>query len=190
MRIVTLLVTAVLAIAIQIRAASPADLPDMGPAPGFRLITQEQAELSLDQLSGKVAVVAFIYTWCPDVCPMLTDSMARVQEALGDTFGRDVAFVSITIDPARDTPEVLRDYAAAFEADPAGWHFLTGELETVRQVARQFGVLSFPGADSGVDHNLLTTLIDRRGRIRVQYMGHSFDPDEMEHDLRALMAEQ
>ncbi len=190
MRIATLLITAVFAIAIQSRAASSADLPDIGPAPGFTLTSQEQTQLSLDQLAGKVVVVAFIYTWCSDVCPMLTDTMARVQEALGDTFGRDVAFVSITIDPERDTPEVLRDYAAAFEADPAGWHFLTGELETVRQVARLFGVVSFPGANSDVDHNLLTTLIDRRGRMRVQYTGHHFDPDDLEKDLRTLMAEQ
>ena len=187
MRVALLLAVAVLAAAVSGGRAGAAQLPDLGPAPRFTLVSQRGAEVSLDQLAGKVVVVAFIYTWCPDICPMLTDKMARVQDALGEAFGRDVAFVSITFDPERDTPEVLRDYAKSFGADPADWHFLTGDPENVREVTRSYGVLTFPGVGGSIDHNLLTTLIDRKGRIRVQYAGYRFDPAKLETDLRALM---
>jgi protein SCO1/2 len=140
-------------------------------------------------LRGKVVAVTFIYTWCPDVCPMLTDKMARVQDELGSDFGSKVAFVSITVDPERDTPDALKEYAASFDADLAGWSFLTGSLATVREVARQYGVAVAPAADGQVDHTLLTTLVDRRGTMRVQYLGYRFDEEEFRHDLLDLVNE-
>jgi protein SCO1/2 len=168
-------------------AAEP--LPTIGPAPEFALISQDGVEVTLGSLRGKVLAVSFIYTWCPDICPMLTDKMARVGDALGADFGTRVAFVSITFDPERDTPEVLKDYAEAFEADPASWSFLTGEVEAVREVALGFGVVALPAADGAVDHNTLTTLVDRHGNIRVQYIGYRFDPEEFRHDLLSLVNE-
>ena len=192
MRAPSLLALVVLFFATLARAGSSSDLstlPDMGPAPDFVLVSQDGTEVGLASLRGKVVVVAFIYTSCPDVCPLLTEKMARVQDDLGESFGRDVAFVSITVDPERDTSEVLRAYAEAFDADPAGWFFLTGEVEAVRRVAARYGLVTIPGADDAVDHNLLTTLIDRRGTMRVQYLGHRFDPEELHLDLLALSAE-
>jgi protein SCO1/2 len=164
-------------------------LPTIGPAPDFALTSQDGAEVTLESLRGKVVAVTFIYTWCPDVCPMLTDKMARVQDALGADFGTKVAFVSITFDPERDTPDVLKGYAEAFDANPAGWSFLTGEPEAVRDVAQSYGVVALPTADDSIDHTLLTTLIDRNGMIRVQYLGYRFDPEEFRHDLLDLVNE-
>ncbi len=192
MRAPSLLALVVLFFATLARAGGSSDLstlPDMGPAPDFVLVSQDGTEVGLASLRGKVVVVAFIYTSCSDVCPLLTEKMARVQDDLGESFGRDVAFVSITVDPERDTSEVLRAYAEAFDADPAGWFFLTGEVEAVRRVAARYGLVTIPGADDAVDHNLLTTLIDRRGTMRVQYSGHRFDPEELHLDLLALSAE-
>ena len=133
-------------------------------------------------------LVTFIYTRCPEICPMLTVKMAHLQKDLGKAFGKDVAFVSITLDPERDTVEVLNNYAEALGADPTGWFFLTGNVEAVRMVAAQFGVLTFPGPDGTIDHNLLTTLIDRHGRLRTQYLGYRFDSAEMRRDLLFLMS--
>jgi protein SCO1 len=164
-------------------------LPTIGAAPDFALISQNGTEVTLERLRGKVVAVAFIYTWCPDVCPMLTDKMARVQDALGTDFATEVAFVSITFDPERDTPEVLKDYAAAFDADLAGWSFLTGEPEAVREVARRYGVAVVPGPDGQIDHSLLTTLVDRDGVMRVQYLGYRFDEEEFRRDLLNLVNE-
>jgi len=164
-------------------------LPTIGAAPDFALISQDGDEVTLESLRGKVVAVTFIYTWCPDVCPMLTDKMARVQDALGADFGTKVAFISITFDPERDTPEALKAYAEAFDADPAGWSFLTGEPEAVRDVVQSYGVVALPTADDSIDHTLLTTLIDRNGIIRVQYLGYRFDPEEFRHDLLDLVNE-
>jgi protein SCO1/2 len=164
-------------------------LPTIGPAPDFALTSQDGAEVTLESLRGKVLAVAFIYTWCPDVCPMLTDKMARVQDDLGADFGAKIAFVSITVDPERDTPEVLKEYAQAFDADFAGWSFLTGTPTAVREVAHQYGLAVVPGPDGQVDHTLLTTLVDRHGAMRVQYLGYRFDPDEFRHDLLDLLNE-
>ena len=165
-------------------------LPTLGAAPDFALTSQDGEEVTLESLRGKVVAVTFFYTWCPDICPLLTDKMARVQDALGSDFGTEVAFVSITFDPERDTPEVLKEYAEAFDADPAGWSFLTGEPGAVREVARRYGVVVLPTGDGGaIDHTMLTTLIDRHGTMRVQYLGYRFDPDEFRRDLLSLMNE-
>jgi protein SCO1/2 len=164
-------------------------LPTIGAAPDFALTSQDGAEVTLGALRGKVVAVTFIYTWCPDVCPMLTDKMARVQDELGSDFGSTVAFVSITVDPERDTPAVLKEYAAAFDANLAGWSFLTGTPAAVRDVAHGYGVAVAPAADGQVDHTLLTTLVDRQGIMRVQYLGYRFDEEEFRHDLLGLVNE-
>jgi protein SCO1 len=164
-------------------------LPTIGAAPDFALTSQDGAEVTLESLRGKVVAVAFIYTWCPDICPMLTDKMARVQDALGADFGAKVAFLSITVDPERDTPEALKAYAEALDADLAGWSFLTGTPAAIREVAQRYGVVVRPAADGQVDHTLLTTLIDRHGAMRVQYLGYRFDEEEFRHDLQDLVNE-
>ena len=164
-------------------------LPTIGAAPDFALTSQDGAAVTLQSLRGKVVAVSFIYTWCPDVCPMLTDKLARVQDELGADFGPNVAFVSITVDPKRDTREVLCDYAAAFDANLAGWSFLTGDLASVREVARRYGVVVAPGPDGQLDHTLLTTLVDRQGAMRVQYLGYRFDAEEFRRDLLGLVNE-
>jgi protein SCO1/2 len=164
-------------------------LPTIGTAPDFALTSQDGAEVTLESLRGKVVALAFIYASCPDVCPMLTDKMARVQDALGADFGAKVAFLSITTDPEHDTPEVLKEYAEAFDADLAGWSFLTGEPAAVRDVAHRYGVAVVKAAEGQIDHTLLTTLIDREGTMRVQYLGYRFDEEEFRHDLESLVNE-
>ena len=164
-------------------------LPTIGAAPDFALTSQNGAEVTLEDFRGKVVAVAFIYISCPDVCPMLTDKMARVQDALGPDFGNKVAFVSITVDPERDTPQVLKEYADTFDADLAGWSFLTGTPAAVHEVALRYGVAVRAAADGQVDHTLLTTLVDRQGVMRVQYLGYRFDEEEFRHDLLDLVNE-
>jgi protein SCO1/2 len=164
-------------------------LPTIGAAPDFALTSQDGAEVTLESLRGRVVAVTFIYTSCSDVCPMLSDKLARVQDALGPDFGTRIAFLSITVDPEHDTPEVLKEYAEALDADLAGWSFLTGEPAAIRDVAHRYGVAVAKAADGQVDHTLLTTLVDRRGIMRVQYLGYRFDPEEFRHDLLDLLNE-
>jgi protein SCO1/2 len=120
---------------------------------------------------------------------MLTDKMARVQDELGDKFGRMISFVSITVDPERDTPKILKNYAKAFGADPIGWYFLTGTVDEVRNVERSFGVYAAKAPDETVDHTFLTSLIDTEGNLRVQYLGYRFDQEEFKRDLLSLVDE-
>jgi protein SCO1/2 len=116
--------------------------------------------------------------------------MASVQDRLGRDFGTKVAFASITVDPERDTPEILKQYAKTFGADLNGWAFLTGTLETVREVARRYGVVVSKTSSGDVDHTFLTSVVDQRGVLRVQYVGVRFNPEEFRHDLLSLLKEQ
>ncbi len=164
-------------------------LPTIGPAADFVLTSQDDVPVTLRELHGKVVAVAFIYTSCADVCPLLTEKMAQVRDRLGPDFGSRIVFLSITVDPEHDTPAVLKRYADSFGADLAGWRFLTGEPAAVREAAQRYGVVVSKGTGGDVDHTLLTSLVDRQGMLRVQYLGYRFDPEEFGHDLLDLLDE-
>jgi protein SCO1 len=164
-------------------------LPKIGPAPGFALTSQDGAHVSLTGLNGKVVAVTFILTLCSDLCPVLTPMMSLVQDQLGQDFGTKVAFVSITIDPERDTPEMLKLYAQMHGADLAGWSFLTGSPSVIRDLTRRYGVFASKNANGDVDHSFLTSIVDKKGILRVQYLGVRFDPKEFRQDLLSLMKE-
>ena len=106
----------------------------------FALTSQDGATVALRDFRGRVLAVAFIYTSCPDVCPLLTEKMAQVQDELGPDFGPRVAFVSITVDPENDTPAALKAYAESHGANLAGWSFLTGAPPVISEVAQRYGV--------------------------------------------------
>lgn len=162
-------------------------LPTIGAAPDFTLTSQDGVSVSLRDFRGKVVAVAFIFAACTDICPMLTDNMARVKDKLGTEFGSQIAFISITVDPERDTPDVLKQYAQSFAADVKGWSFLTGNPAVVHEVGRKYGVIARKTASGDIDHILLTSLVDRNGNLRVQYIGAGFDLEEFRRDLLSLL---
>jgi protein SCO1/2 len=164
-------------------------LPKIAPAPEFTLTSQDGAPVSLTDLRGKVVAVTFIFTMCTATCPVLTPMMSFVQDQLGSDFGAKIAFVSITVDPERDTPEVLKEYAQAFGANLAGWTFLTGTPTAIRDITRRYGVFASKNANGDVDHTFLTSIVDPRGILRVQYLGVRFDPEEFRRDLLSLLKE-
>ena len=173
-------------------AAVPAReaLPKIGPAPTFSLTTQDGKRLALNDLRGKALAVTFIYTGCADTCPLLTAKMAALQNRLGADFGSRIVFVSITVDPERDTPDVLARYAKAHGAKPVGWAFLTGTADEIKQVTRRYGIYAKKMPRGDIDHTFLTSLVDRTGTLRVQYLGVKFDPEEMLRDLQSLVSER
>jgi protein SCO1/2 len=184
------------ALALVVAATSPTRAHDarhderlarIGPAPAFTLTTGDGTRLSLADLRGKIVAVTFIYAACVDTCPLLTAKLASLREQLGPDFGANVSFVAITVDPERDTPELLKAYAAAHGANHPGWAFLTGTTSEIREVTRRYGVFARKTSRGDVDHTFLTSLVDRDGVLRVQYMGVRFDPDEMLRDLRSLL---
>jgi protein SCO1/2 len=164
-------------------------LPVIGPAPDFDLTSQDGKRVTLADFRGKVIAVTFIFTNCPDICPTLTLNLAQVQAALGSDFGKIVAFVSITVDPEIDTPPVLREYAEAFDADLGGWAFLTGDPASLHNIATGYGVFAEKAVGGSIDHTLLTSIVDPKGMIRVQYIGYRFDLEEFRGDLLSLVGE-
>jgi protein SCO1/2 len=161
-------------------------LPTIAPAPEFTLTSQDGAPVTLADFRGKVVAVTFIYTLCTSTCPVLTPMMSFVQDRLGADFGSKITFVSITVDPERDTPEVLKEYAQAFGANLTGWSFLTGTPAAIRDVARKYGVYASKTENGDVEHTFLTSIIDSNGILRVQYLGVRFDPEEFRRDLLSL----
>jgi protein SCO1 len=122
-----------------------------------KLLDQDGREVRFytDALRGKIVLISFIYTNCTDICPTLMHNLSDVQEALGDRFGKDVFFVSITVDPEDDTPEELKRYGERYNARP-GWTFLTGPKKDLDAVIKRFGEFQ----DDFEDHSMTFVLGD------------------------------
>jgi protein SCO1 len=165
-------------------------LPSIAPAPGFTLVSQDAAQVSLSDFHGKVVAVTFIFTGCSSTCPVLTPMMSLARDRLGRDFASKIAFASITIDPEHDTPEMLKLYAQAYDADVPGWSFLTGPPSVIADLTHRYGVFAAKNADGDIEHSLLTSIVDKRGILRVQYLGVRFDPEEFRRDLLSLVSER
>jgi len=111
-----------------------------GYFPNLPVVTHEGKTLHFydDLLKGKIVVINFIYTSCQDICPVATARLAQVEDKLGEKVGRDIFFISMTVDPEHDTPERLNAYAKAFSAGP-GWTFVTGKPEDIRAINYKLG---------------------------------------------------
>lgn len=122
--------------------------------PNVPLVTQDGQAVRFydDLIKGKAVVINFIYTTCKDACPLETARLVQVQQRLGDRVGRDVFMYSITIDPKRDTPAVLKKYAERFGVGP-GWLFLTGKREDITLIRKKLGMYARPGEDEVTDHS-------------------------------------
>jgi len=172
--------------AILASSTSPETRPPggYGAAPAFTLTGQTGAPVESASLAGRVWVAGFIFTRCAGPCPILSTRMAELQAAFP---GPDFALVSISVDPAYDTPEVLAAYARRFRADPARWHFLTGRAEDIVALSREGFRLS-ADADEAATHSTRLVLIDRGGEIRGYYDG--MDPKalaRLRRDAAALL---
>jgi protein SCO1/2 len=155
---------------------------ESAPAPDFSLVDQAGRPVSLASLHGKVLLLDFVYTHCPGPCPILTGIHVAVQRALPPELREKVHFVSISLDPARDTPEAFRRYAEARGVDLANWSFLGGAPEAVADVLARYGVGARPGEDGAIQHLVLTYLIDADGRVARRFAG-------LEHRAETLVAE-
>jgi protein SCO1/2 len=156
------------------------------PAPEFELVDQAGAPVSLAGLRGRVLLVDFVYTHCPGPCPILTGTHVAVQRALPPELAERVHFVSISLDPARDTPEALRAYAVARGADLARWSFLTGDPDAVADVLQRYGVGAKPGKNGEIDHLVITYLVDGEGRVARRFAGLEHRPETLVAALSAV----
>lgn len=148
-------------------------IPVGQPVPDFTLIDQARGQVTLSQLRGKVVVVNFIYTSCvlPQFCYRMANHFSVLQKRFSRRMGTDLILLTLTFDPARDTPERLAEYAGQWKAESTQWHFLTGAVADVRRVCGWFGVDFFP--DEGLmNHSVHTAVIDRGGILRANIEGN------------------
>lgn len=154
------------------------ELPSYGAIPPFILTTQDNTAFGLEQLKGKIWVADLIFTNCAGTCPMLSTRMAAIQESLAKT-GTAVQLVSISVDPNNDTPEVLKEYAKHYHADPKRWTFLTGKVATIYTIAKNGFHLTLDSAHADIHepitHSERLVLIDKTGNIRGYYNGTEED---------------
>lgn len=161
--------------------------------PDFSLIERSGKRFQLSDLRQKIWIVNFFYSTCTDTCPLQSAEMVKLQSDLTDW--TDVKLVSISVDPERDTPHVLSQYADRFKADPDRWLFLTGDKEAIYRLAQEGFRLSVALASEsgGQDGNTFIhsprfVLVDREGRIRGYY--DSRDPEallRLRRELKTLL---
>ncbi len=154
-------------------------------APEFTLTDQQGRPFSLPEKKGEAVLLAFVFTSCPDLCPLVTAQMAAVAGRLGA--GAPLHLVTVTTDPEVDRPDVLRAYARRFGADPERWSFLTGSRRMVEAVWRAYGVSVTPIARGLVEHNYVLALIDANGVWRATYHGEGWDVSQVAADLHRIL---
>lgn len=161
--------------------------PEPAPAPDFVLTGAAGQPVSLSNFSGDVVLLYFGYTFCPDVCPATMSDLRRVQEAVASE-GLQVVFVSV--DPARDTPEIAHAYAAGFHPAFVG---LSGTPEAIAAAADGWGIFYETGEpdESGnyaVDHTARVFVVDKAGRYRLSY-AFATPPEDIAADVEILLEE-
>ena len=171
-------------------AKSPFNGVDVTGSPigaDFRLADPEGRARSVAEFRGKVVVLAFGFTQCPDVCPATLTDFASALKRLGPEAGR-VQVLFVTVDPARDTPELLRQYVPAFNPAFIG---LRGDEKATEKVTKDFRIYANrrPGKAPGaytVDHSAQSFVFDRGGKLRL-VIGYGMEPEKIASDLKILL---
>lgn len=158
--------------------------------PNFTLTNQEGSPFQFANLKGKVTLLSFVYTTCPDVCPLFTAKMAQIQRTLSKGPTNGYFLLTVTTDPEVDSPKVLKAYGQRYGVDFNTWAFLTGTEQELQAVWRSFGVNVIKKARGLVQHTTLTTLVDRQGTQRFNYYGDSWQEKEVLRDISALLAKK
>ena len=163
----------------------------------YNLVDQKNQKVVFpDFVKDKIVVMNYIFTNCPDICPLSTNNMRLIQERLKKENVENVQFVSLSFDPEFDSPEALRRFAGIRNLDLSNWTFLTGDKSVTDAVIKKVGVLAVPN-DSTVFkdgrkiyyyvHTDRIQLIDTEGKIRKNYKGSTIDVDEIVADIKRLL---
>jgi protein SCO1 len=176
---------------IEVAALRQRTVSSYGTVPAFELVNQNGQRFGSAQLAGKIWIADFIYTTCPGPCPMISSRMSELQKPLEKS---DVHLVSFSVDPEKDTPQVLRGYAEKLQADHARWDFLTGPKSAIYKLSHDgFKLAASDGGDEqGIPvHSTRMVLVDRHGQIRGYY--DATEPDAVTKvlaDTNHLLREQ
>ncbi len=167
-----------------------------GEISNFKLTERNGDEVSGDDLMGRVWIADFFFTSCAGICPIMSSAMERIQSRLEGV--DEVTLVSISVDPERDTPQRLQQYAKRYNADENGWWFLTGDKRVIYQLSQdsfRLSVEETPPDKRGPEvedvlHSSKFVLLDRQSRIRGYYDGDDKDDlDLLVADVKELLKE-
>lgn len=146
-------------------------------------------------IKDKITMLAMVYTYCPDICPMTTHNLQLVEQRLPANLKDKVKFVVISFDPNRDTPEVLKKFAEIRDITFDNWTLLSGDYQNTKEVMLKFGIKAIP-TDSSYDdngelsYNVIHTdrisLIDQEGKLRSNYKGSTANLDMIIEDIKYL----
>jgi protein SCO1/2 len=194
-KIFTILISIILLLSISCKEKLPLD-KDLTKK-NYNLINQEGEDVVFPEIiKGHIIVMGFIYTHCPDICPMTTHNMYLTQKKLKEDGIDDVKFVALSFDPDRDSPEVLRKFAEIRELDFKSWTLLTGDRTTVNELLKRFDVRAIKtdenlDEDGILEYSMMHTdrisLIDENGRLRKNYKGSTLNIEEIVNDIKTLM---
>jgi protein SCO1/2 len=170
-------------------SANPS-LSVIAKAPAFTLRDPAGRAVRLADYRGQVVLLAFVFTTCPGVCPLISKQMSVLQETLKaeGLFGGKASLVSVTVDPDIDTAAVLAKYAQSYGADPAGWRFLRESPENLKPVLRAYDEWTKLLPKGEIDHPARVYLIDQTGNIREIYSLAFFNEKQALLDMKALLA--
>ena len=178
--------------AVFVDRADDDGLKQYGAVPDFKLTERSGTDVNLAQLRGKVWIADFIYTSCTDTCPLQTAAMAKLQKEFAAK--SNVQFVSVSVDPERDTPQVLSAYADKHDADRRRWYFLTGQRDEVVKLMRDgfhLSVAALPDSGQGngiIPHSSRFVLVDGQAQIRGYYDSRAMDGvARLRNDIETLL---
>ncbi len=163
----------------------------------YQLLNQDSSEVNFPELiKGKVAVVGYIFTNCPDICPLTTNNMRLIREQIEKDNLDNVEFVSISFDPEIDRPSVLKKFSELHGVNFNNWEFLTGEKSVIKDLMNDIGVVAIVGDSTTFDdgsksyyyiHTDRIQLFDEQGRVRKNYLGSKVNIKEVAEDLERLI---
>jgi protein SCO1/2 len=163
----------------------------------FKMVNQDSSGINFpDYLKGKIAIIGLIYTNCPDVCPLITNNMQRIQRSLIKQGINDINFVSVSFDPGRDRPSVLKEFAELREIKTNHWQFLTGKQSDVDTLRRHLRFLAIAGDTTKTSSGKLSYsyvhtdriyLLDKDLKVRKYYKGSEVNLDEIVGDVKKLI---
>jgi protein SCO1/2 len=162
----------------------------------YQLINQDSVNVIFpDVIEGHITVIGFIYTHCPDICPLTTNNMYLTEKKLKEQGIDDVKFVEVSFDPERDTPSVLREFADIRGISFNNWMLLTGEISVVKDLLKRFDVMAVKtdehrDEDGELSYSMMHTdrisLINDKGILRKNYKGSTLNFDEIINDIKSL----
>ena len=168
------------------------DVPVITTLPEFTLVDQDSEAFTRDTMQGEIWVSAFVFTHCNSTCPRLTAHMKGLQTRLSDV--PNANFVSVSVDPRNDTPDVIKAYMTKNEIDESNWRFVTGEEDAIRRVVVdgfKVGMGDEQSVAQGSDdimHSNAFVLVDPTSRVRGYYRANNDGIADLERDLRAIAA--